>query len=248
MAGHSKWANIRFRKGAQDAKRGKLFTKLIREITTATKEGGGSDPTSNPRLRTAIDKALSSNMTRDAVDRAIKKASGESDGAQMLEVTYEGYGIAGVAVLVECLTDNKNRTVSDVRHAFSKHAGNLGTEGSVNYLFEKAGQLIYSDASLEETILEAALEAGAEDVFVNEDKEVEVRTAPDSFVEVKETLIAAELVPQMASVSLIPSNKVVLDADQAVSFLKMTDRLEELDDVQNVYSNADIPDEVLEQL
>lgn len=247
MAGHSKWANIRFRKGAQDAKRGKLFTKLIREITSAAKQGGGSDPALNPRLRTAIDKALSNNMTRDAVDRAVKRASGSDDDSDLQEITYEGYGVGGVAVLVECLTDNKNRTVSDVRHAFTKFGGNLGTEGSVGYLFEKAGQLIFNDVN-EETLLEAALEAGAEDVFTNSDKDIEVRTQPDNFVEVKTLLLEAGFEAQVASVSLIPANTVSLDVDQASTFLKMTDRLEELDDVQNVYSNADISYEVLEKL
>ncbi|MAZ43841.1 MAG: YebC/PmpR family DNA-binding transcriptional regulator [Legionellales bacterium] len=247
MAGHSKWANIRFRKGAQDAKRGKLFTKLIREITTAAKQGGGPDPSINPRLRTAIDKALSNNMTRDAVDRAIKRAGGADGEADLLDITYEGYGVGGVAVLVECLTDNKNRSVSDVRHAFTKFGGNLGTDGSVAYLFEKAGQLIFTNVS-EEKLLEPALEAGAEDVFTNEDNDIEVRTSPDNFVEVKTALSDAGFKADVASVSLIPSTMVSLDVDQASTFLKMTDKLEELDDVQNVYSNADIPAEVLEQL
>jgi YebC/PmpR family DNA-binding regulatory protein len=247
MAGHSKWANIRFRKGAQDAKRGKLFTKLIREITISAKQGGGPDPETNPRLRTAIDKALSNNMTRDAIDRAIKRATGSDDDSNLIEITYEGYGVAGVAVLVECLTDNRNRSVSDVRHAFTKFGGNLGTDGSVAFLFEKAGQLIFKGVD-EEQLMEPALEAGAEDVFTNDDGEVEVRTQPDNFVGVKTILIEKGFTPEVASVALIPANTVTLDADQASTFLKMTDRLEELDDVQNVYSNADIPDEVLEKL
>ncbi|MGD8640311.1 MAG: YebC/PmpR family DNA-binding transcriptional regulator, partial [Gammaproteobacteria bacterium] len=173
MAGHSKWANIRFRKGAQDAKRGKLFTKLIREITVAARQGGG-DPDSNPRLRAAIDKALSNNMTRDTVDRAVKRGSGETEGENYEEIVYEGYGPNGVAIMVECLTDNRNRTVAEVRHAFSKHGGNLGTNGSVAFLFEKIGMLTFPEGSDEEKIMEAAVEAGAEDVIVNDDTSIDV--------------------------------------------------------------------------
>ncbi|MGD8573107.1 MAG: YebC/PmpR family DNA-binding transcriptional regulator, partial [Gammaproteobacteria bacterium] len=187
MAGHSKWANIRFRKGAQDAKRGKLFTKLIREITVAARQGGG-DPDSNPRLRAAIDKALSNNMTRDTVDRAVKRGSGETEGENYEEIVYEGYGPNGVAIMVECLTDNRNRTVAEVRHAFSKHGGNLGTNGSVAFLFEKIGMLTFPEGSDEEKIMEAAVEAGAEDVIVNDDTSIDVTTTPENFLSVKESM------------------------------------------------------------
>ena len=247
MAGHSKWANIQHRKGAQDAKRGKLFTKLIREITVAARVGD-PDPTSNPRLRLAVDKALSGNMTKDTIERAIKRGSGAQDGENYEEVRYEGYGPGGVAVMVDCVTDNRNRTVAEVRHAFSKAGGNLGTDGSVAYQFAKAGVLGYPSGSDEDRIMEAALEAGAEDVLENEDGSVDVLTEPDGFVDVKEAMVAAELEPEQAEVTMRASNTMSLELDDAEKMIRLLDRLEDLDDVQNVYSNADISEDILEQL
>ncbi len=247
MAGHSKWANIQFRKGAQDAKRGKLFTKLIREITVAARIGGG-DPGANPRLRTAIDKALSSNMNKDTIERAIQRGAGAQDGANFDEVRYEGYGPAGVAVMVDCMTDNRNRTVADVRHTFSKCGGNLGTEGSVSYMFKKAGVMDFAPGQDEDAIIEAALEAGADDVVSHEDGSTEVLTEPDDFVAVKRAMIDAGLRPEHAEVTMRAANTNKLNADDARKMLKLLDMLEELDDVQNVYSNADIPEEVMKQL
>ena len=247
MAGHSKWANIQHRKGAQDAKRGKLFTKLIREITVAARVGD-PDPTSNPRLRLAVDKALRGNMTKDTIERAIKRGSGAQDGENYEEVRYEGYGPGGVAVMVDCVTDNRNRTVAEVRHAFSKAGGNLGTDGSVAYQFAKAGVLGYPSGSDEDRIMEAALEAGAEDVLENEDGSVDVLTEPDRFVDVKEAMVAAELEPEQAEVTMRASNTMSLELDDAEKMIRLLDRLEDLDDVQNVYSNADISEEILEKL
>lgn len=243
MAGHSKWANIKFRKGAQDARRGKIFTKLIREITVSAKISG--DPASNPRLRSAIDNALSNNMTRDTIDRAIKRATGEGASTQLDEIRYEGYGPYGVAVLVETMTDNKNRTVAEVRHAFSKHGGNLGADGSVGFLFTKAGQLFFSKKEDEVALMETAIDVGADDVLTDEDGDFEVRTSPENFVKVKEALAKKNFIATEASVNYIPSNSVSLNAEQAETFIKMIDMLEDLDDVQNVYSNADISDEVM---
>ncbi len=247
MAGHSKWANIKHRKAAQDAKRGKIFTKLIREITVAAKIGG-SDQSTNPRLRDAVSKALSSNMTRDTIDRAIKRGSGDMDGESYDEVRYEGYGPAGVAVMVECLTDNRNRTVAEVRHAFTKANGNLGTDGSVSYLFSKIGILTYPAGSDEDAIMEAALEAGAEDVTENEDGTIDVTTSPEDFTEVKEAMVAAGLVPEVAEITMQPSTTVDLELEDAEKVMRLVDRLEDLDDVQNVYNNADFSDEVMAQL
>jgi YebC/PmpR family DNA-binding regulatory protein len=247
MAGHSKWANIRHRKGAQDAKRGKIFTKLIREITVAAKTGGG-DPSTNPRLRTAIDKALGQNMTRDTIDRAIKRGSGNVDDANFEEIRYEGYGISGVAVMVDCLTDNRNRTVAEVRHAFSKRGGNLGTDGSVSYLFTKQGIISYGADSDEDQIMEVALEAGAEDVMSNDDGSIDVITPPEVFVDVKEAMVAAGLEPQNAEITMTPSTSVSLDLEDAEKIMGLIDMLEDLDDVQNVYTNADFSDEVMAQL
>lgn len=247
MAGHSKWANIQHRKGAQDAKRGKLFTKLIREITVSARIGGG-DPASNPRLRTAIDKALGANMTRDTIERATKRGSGDADTDNYEEITYEGYGPNGVAVMVECLTDNRNRTVSEVRHAFSKHGGNLGTSGSVAFLFSKVGILSYPAGSDEDAIMEAALEAGAEDVVVNEDASIDVLTAWEELVNVKEAMIAAGFEPQNADVTMQASTSVDLGLDDAQTIINLVDRLEELDDVQNVHTNAEFSDEIMAQL
>lgn len=247
MAGHSKWANIRHRKGAQDAKRGKIFSKLIREITVAAKMGGG-DPASNPRLRTAIDKALSQNMTKDTIDRAVKRGSGDTEGENYEELRYEGYGAAGVAVMVDCLTDNRNRTVGEVRHAFTKRGGNLGTDGSVAYLFSKQGILSYAAGSDEDRIMEVALEAGAEDVVTNDDGSIDVVTAPEDFVDVKEAMIAAGLKPENSDVTMTPSTTVELELEEAQKVMGLIDMLEDLDDVQNVYTNADFSDAVLEQL
>ena len=247
MAGHSKWANIQHRKGAQDAKRGKLFTKLIREITVSARMGG-PDPASNPRLRTAIDKALAGNMTRDTVERAIKRGAGELDGQNYEEVRYEGYASGGVAVMVDCMTDNRNRTVSDVRHAFNKCGGNLGTEGSVAYLFSKAGILSYPAGSDEDRIMELALEAGAEDIVSNDDGSVDVLVTPEEFEAVKAAMTAADLAPESAEVTMRAALNVPLGADDAAKMVKMLEMLEDLDDVQNVYSNADISDEVLAEI
>ncbi len=247
MAGHSKWANIQHRKNAQDAKRGKLFTKLIREITVAARTGGG-DPASNPRLRAAIDKALGGNMTKDTIERAIKRGAGSQEGDNFEEVRYEGYGPGGVAVMVDCMTDNRNRTVSEVRHAFTKCGGNLGTDGSVAFLFAKQGVLSFPAGNNEDAIMEAALEAGAEDVVTNEDGSIDVLTSPDVFMGVKEAMQKAGLVPEQAEITMRASTSVKLDAEDAVRMVKMLDMLEDLDDVQNVYSNADIPDEVLAQI
>ncbi len=247
MAGHSKWANIKHRKAAQDAKRGKIFTKLIREITVAAKTGGG-DPDANPRLRAAIDSALSNNMTKDTIDRAIKRGSGDMEGENYEEVRYEGYGPNGVAIMVDCLTDNRNRTVSEVRHAFTKAGGNLGTDGSVAYLFTKQGILTFPQGTDEEAVMEAALEAGAEDVATNEDGSIDVVTTPEEFLNVKEAMLKAGLEPQMGDVTQQPATTVDLELDDAEKVLRLVDTLEDLDDVQNVYSNADFSDEVMEQL
>ncbi len=247
MAGHSKWANIQHRKGAQDAKRGKLFTKLIREITIAARLGGG-DPDANPRLRAAIDKALAGNMTKDTIERAVKRGSGATDGENYEEVRYEGYGVGGIAVMVDCLTDNRNRTVAEVRHAFTKRGGNLGTSGSVEYLFEKKGIITFPAGSDEEQIMEIALEAGAEDVVQNEDKSIDVFTAANDFYAVKEAMEKAKLIPSQAEVTMQAATNIALDLDNAKKMLGLLDMLEDLDDVQQVYSNADISDEILAQL
>ena len=247
MAGHSKWANIQHRKNAQDAKRGKLFTKLIREITVSARMGGG-DPGSNPRLRAAVDNALSNNMTKDTIERAIKRGAGALDSDNYEEVRYEGYGPGGVAVMVDCLTDNRNRTVAEVRHAFNKAGGNLGTDGSVAYLFTKAGVLSYSSGSDEDRIMEVALDAGADDVVTYDDGAIDVLAQPDNFVDVKEAMTAAGLAPEQAEVTMRPSTSVDLELEDAEKVLRLVDMLEDLDDVQHVYSNADFSDEVMSQL
>lgn len=245
MAGHSKWANIRFRKGAQDAKRGKLFTKLIREITVATREAG-PDPASNPRLRSAIDKSLSNNMTKDTIERAIKKGSGESDSDNFDEIRYEGYGPGGVAVMVDCLTDNKNRTVAEVRHAFNKSGGNLGTDGSVAYMFNKLGVISFSSEADEDAVMDVALESGAEDLVSNDDGSFDVLTQPDEFIEVRDSIRAAGFEPEQAEVTMRPDTLTPMESDDAEKLLRLLDALEDLDDVQDVYSNADIPMELME--
>ncbi|HED40207.1 MAG TPA: YebC/PmpR family DNA-binding transcriptional regulator [Chromatiales bacterium] len=247
MAGHSKWANIQHRKGAQDAKRGKLFTKLIREITVAARIGGG-DVASNPRLRAAIDKALSGNMTKETIERAVKRGSGATDGEDYVEIRYEGYGPNGLAVMVDCLTDNRNRTVAEVRHAFSKCGGNLGTDGSVAYLFNKLGVISYPAGCDEDAIMEAALEAGAEDIVTHDDGSVDVQTTAEDFLDVKDAMIKAGFAPEHAEVTQQASTTVELDLEGAEKMLRMISMLEDLDDVQNVYSNADVSAEVMAQL
>ena len=237
MAGHSKWANIKHKKAAQDAKRGKVFTRLIKEITVAARMGGG-DPDSNPRLRLAVDKAYDQNMPKDNVERAIKRGSGALDGVDYEEIRYEGYGIAGAAVMVDCMTDNRVRTVADVRHAFTKYGGNLGTDGSVSFLFKHCGQLIFAPGTDEDKLIEAALEAGAEDVISNEDGSVEVITAPYEFINVKGTLEKAGFKAELAEVTMKPGNEAVLTGDDAVKMQKLLDALENLDDVQDVYTTA----------
>jgi YebC/PmpR family DNA-binding regulatory protein len=244
MAGHSKWANIQHRKNAQDAKRGKLFTKLIREITVAARMGGG-DPASNPRLRAAVDKALDANMTKDTIERAIKRGAGGLEGANVQEVRYEGYGPGGAAVMVDCMTDNRNRTVAEVRHAFNKCDGSLGTENSVAYLFSRTGVLGFPPGSDEGKVMEVALEAGADDVVVDDDGSLEVLASPDVFSSVRDAMIAAGLEPAYAEITERAATSVALAGDDAVTMMKLLDMLEDLDDVQNVYTNADLPEEVL---
>ncbi|MGD8643454.1 MAG: YebC/PmpR family DNA-binding transcriptional regulator [Chromatiales bacterium] len=247
MAGHSKWANIQHRKGAQDKKRGKLFTKLIREITVAARVGGG-DPGSNPRLRLAVDKALAANMPKDTVERAIKRGSGELDGESYEEIRYEGYGPGGVAVMVDCMTDNRNRTVSEVRHAFTKCGGNLGTDGSVAYLFTKRGILSFPSEIDEDQVMEVAIEAGADDVVSNDDGSVDVYTAPDDYESVKQSMEQHSLVPEAAEVTMHASTNTPLGEEDAQKMVRLLEILEDLDDVQNVYSNADISEEILAQI
>jgi YebC/PmpR family DNA-binding regulatory protein len=247
MAGHSKWANIQHRKNAQDAKRGKLFTKLIREITVAARSGGG-DPAANPRLRAAIDAALGANMTRDTVNRAVARGTGEAGGENVEEVRYEGYGPGGAAVLVDCMTDNRNRTVSEVRHAFSKCGGNLGTDGSVAYMFSKCGVVTFAAGTSEDAVMEVALEAGADDVQTLDDASIEVITTQESYAAVVDALKAAGLEPESSEVTMRASTSSSLDLENAQKMVKLLDMLEDLDDVQQVYSNADIGDEILAQL
>jgi YebC/PmpR family DNA-binding regulatory protein len=246
MAGHSKWANIQHRKKAVDAKRGKIFTRINREITVAAREGGG-DPDSNPRLRLAIDKATAANMPKDNIERAIKKATGDLEGVSYEEIRYEGYAQGGVAVMVECVTDNRNRTVAEVRHAFTKHGGNLGTDGSVAYLFSKVGVLNFAPGASEDQIMEVALEAGAEDIETADDGSIEVTTSPEDLQEVVIAMEAAGLQPENAELTMRASTEVALDVETGQKVLKFLDVLEDLDDTQNVYSNADIPDEAYEE-
>lgn len=243
MAGHSKFANIKHRKAAQDAKRGKIFTKLIREIVVAAKEGG-AEAENNPRLRAAIDKALSNNMTRDTINRAVTRGAGGDGEDNMETVIYEGYGPAGTAVMVECMTDNRNRTVSAVRHAFSKAGGNLGTDGSVSYLFDKKGVISYAPGLDEDAVMEAALEAGADDVETNDDGSIDVYTTPKEFGAVKDAMDAAGFEAANAEVTLVPSTKADLDITTAPKLMRLIDVLDDLDDVQEVYHNGDMSDEV----
>jgi len=246
MAGHSKWHNIQHRKGAQDAKRGKVFTKLIKEIVVAAKMGGGVIE-NNPSLRAIIDKALAANMKRDTIDNAVKRGAGDLDGDNYEEVRYEGYGLEGTAIMVDCLTDNRNRTVSDVRHAFSKHGGNLGTDGSVSYMFSKQGFISFASGD-EDAIIEVAIESGADDVITNDDGSIDVMTAPDDFFSVKDALIANNLNPEHSQITMEPTNRIELNLEDAEKFMKLIDKLEDLDDTQEVYHNADISDELMAQL
>ena len=237
MAGHSKWANIQHRKGRQDAKRGQIFTRLIKEITVAAKMGGG-DAAINPRLRLAVDKALDANMPKDNIQRAIDRGTGNLEGVNYEEMRYEGYGIGGAAVMVDCLTDNKTRTVADVRHAFSKHGGNLGTDGCVAFQFTHCGYLIFAPGINEDALMEAALEAGADDVVDHEDGSLEVITPPYDFVNIRETLEKAGFKAEMGEVTMRAQNDTVLEGDDAVKMQKLLDALESLDDVQEVYTSA----------
>ena len=237
MAGHSKWANIKHKKAAQDAKRGKIFTRLIKEITVAARLGG-ADPGSNPRLRLAIDKAYEHNMPKDNIERAIKRGCGDLEGVSYEEIRYEGYGVAGAAIMVDCMTDNRTRTVADVRHAFTKYGGNLGTDGSVAFLFKHCGLLLFAPGADEERLMEAALEAGAEDIISNEDKSIEVITAPYEFITVKAELEKAGFKAELAEVTMKPINETLLIGDDAVRMQKLLDALENIDDVQEVYTTA----------
>lgn len=237
MAGHSKWANIKHRKAAADAKKGKVFTRLIKEITVAAKLGGG-DPGTNPRLRLAMDKAREANMTKDSVQNAIKRGSGQLDGVSYEEVRYEGYGTGGAAVMVDCLTDNRTRTVAEVRHAFTKNGGNVGSDGSVAYLFKHCGQFLFAPGTSEDKVMEAAIDAGAEDVVRNDDGSVEVICAPADFAPVKEALDKAGLKPELAEITMKPTAEAALAGDDAARMRQLLDALENLDDVQNVYTTA----------
>jgi YebC/PmpR family DNA-binding regulatory protein len=247
MAGHSKWANIKHKKAANDKKRGKIWSKLIREVTVAAREGGG-DATANPRLRLAMDKAFAANMPKDTVDRAVQRGAGGAEGENYDEIRYEGYGPGGTAVMVDCMTDNRNRTASEVRHAFSKHGGNLGTDGSVAYMFSKQGIISFAPGVDEESVMEAALEAGAEDVVVNDDGSVDVMTTPEEFSAVKQAMQLDGLKPDNAEVTFSASGSAELDQETAEKLLRMIDTLEDLDDVQDVYTNADISDEIMDAI
>lgn len=247
MAGHSKWANIKHRKAGQDAKRGKVFTKIIRELTVAAKMGGG-DVADNPRLRAVVDKALGANMTRDTVDRAVARGAGTAESDNLEELGYEGYGPGGVAVLIETLTDNKNRTVAEVRHAFTKFGGTLGTNGSVAYLFEHTGIISFPAGNSEEEIMEVALDSGAHDIVSNDDGSIEVMTSLEIFGSVQDALSAADLVPESAEMTMLAATEVELNLSSAETLLKMIELMEELDDVQNVFHNANISDEIAAQL
>ncbi|MEN9764377.1 MAG: hypothetical protein RL397_332 [Pseudomonadota bacterium] len=237
MAGHSKWANIQHRKGRQDEKRGRIFTRIIKEVTVAAKLGG-ADPGTNPRLRLAMDKASDANMAKDKVQEAIKRGSGQLEGVDYEEIRYEGYGIGGAAVIVDCLTDNRTRTVAEVRHAFSKHGGNLGTDGSVSFLFKHCGQLVFAPGTSEDRAMEIALESGADDVLTDEEGAIEVLTAPNDMSLVRAALEAAGLKPDLAEVTMRPTTTAELQGDDGVRMQKLLDALEGLDDVQEVYTNA----------
>lgn len=242
MAGHSKWANIQHRKKAVDAKRGKIFTRINRELAVAAR-AGGSDPDANPRLRLAMERANAANMPKDNIERTIKKAAGELEGVNYEEIRYEGYAQGGVAVMIECLSDNRNRTVSEVRHAFSKHGGNLGTDGSVSYLFSKIGVLNFAPGTSEDEVMEVALEAGADDIVTGEDGSIEVLTSPETFSGINAAMGAAGITPAHAEITMRASLEVELDVETGQKVLRFLDILEDLDDTQAVYSNADIPEE-----
>jgi len=247
MAGHSKWANIKHRKGRQDAKRGKIFSRLIRELTVASRLGGPVAE-DNPRLRTALDKALSANMPKDTIERAIQRGSGSAEGDDLEETTFEGYGPGGVAIIVESMTDNNNRTVAEVRHAFSKAGGNLGTDGSVSYLFVKKGLIQLSNNTSLEKVLEVAIEAGAEDIEENSDQSITISTLPEDFDPVKKALLDKEIETLESEISLVPETSVSTDLETSIKIYKLLEALEDLDDTQNVHSNADFPEEVVEHL
>ena len=244
MAGHSKWANIKHRKAAQDAKRGKLFTKHIREITVAAREGGG-DPSANAALRIAVDKALGVNMTRDTVERAIKRGTGDLDGVTYEDMTYEGYASGGIAILVECSSDNKNRTVAEVRHAFSKYNGSMGTSGSVAYMFQSLGSILMAEGLDEEAVMDVALEAGADDIVTHEDGTVEVICPSSEYVPLIQAFEKAEMAVAESEVTKRAENEIALSKEDAEKVLKLVDALEDLDDVVDVYTNADYPESVL---
>ncbi len=243
MAGHSKWANIKHRKAAQDAKRGKVFTKHIREITVAAREGGG-DPDMNPALRIAVDKALGANMTRDTIERAIKRGTGDLEGVSYEDIRYEGYAPSGIAVLVECSTDNKNRTVAEVRHAFSKYNGNMGTEGSVAYMFDKIGVILMAEGTDEEQVMDAVLDAGAEDIVTHDDGSVEITCAAADYVAVVSALQEADMVMESSEIVQRAANEIELSEADAEKVMKLVDALEDLDDVQEVFTNADFPESI----
>ena len=247
MAGHSKWANIKHRKGRQDAKRGKIFSRLIRELTVASRLGGPVAE-ENPRLRTALDKALSANMPKDTIERAIQRGSGSAEGDDLEETTFEGYGPGGVAIIVESMTDNNNRTVAEVRHAFSKAGGNLGTDGSVSYLFIKKGLIQLSNNTSLEQVLEVAIEAGAEDIEENSDQSITISTLPEDFDPVKKALIDKEIETLESEISLVPETSVSTDLETSIKIYNLLEALEDLDDTQNVHSNADFPEEIVEHL
>lgn len=248
MAGHSKWANIKRHKAKVDAKRGKLYTKLIREITVAAKLGGG-EANSNPRLRAALDKALEANMTKDVIERAIKRGVGGMEGEMVEEIRYEGYGPSGIAVIVDCMTNNRNRTVADVRHAFTKHGGNLGTTGSVAYLFTQQGQITFAPGVDEERLMESALELGAWDILSHDDKSMDIITTPETFIHIKDGLNKAGFHPVQAELTMQANTQVlVTDKEIAESVMTLIEMLEDLDDVQSVYSNADIAEKLLNEL
>ena len=238
MAGHSKWANIKHRKERQDAKRGKIFTRLIKEITVAARLGGGADPMMNSRLRLAIDRAQQSNLPKDTIERAAKRGAGGLEGANYEEIRYEGYGIGGAAVMVDCMTDNRTRTVADVRHAFTKFGGNLGTGGSVAFLFKHCGQMVFAPGTDEDKLMEAALEAGVEDVVTNDDGSIEVITAPNDFPAARDALQKAGFKPELAEVTMKPATESTLSGDDAAKMQKLLDAIESIDDVQEVYTNA----------
>ena len=247
MSGHSKWANIQHRKGAQDKKRAKIFTKLIREITVAARIGGG-DLTANPRLRLAIDKAKSQSMPKDNIDRAIKKGLGNTEGEDYQEIRYEGYGPGGAAIIVDCMTDNKNRTVAAVRHAFSKYGGNLGSDGSVEYMFDQIGLLTYENISNEEIFFDIAVELGVEDINTEDDKYIEIITSPLNLEKVSNMLQKKGFQPKNSEITIHAKNTTLLNLNQANSMIKLFEMLDDIDDVQNVFSNAEFPDEILEQI